>query len=308
MKIVFFGTPQFAVASLEALSLTPGVEILAVVTQKDKPIGRKQKITQTPVKQKAIQLEVKVLDSDIVKKLENVKADFFVVIAYGEILPNTLLNKPKYGCINVHASLLPKYRGASPIQECLLNGDKETGVTIMKIDSKMDHGAVYLLKKLAIDKSDNIETLTKKLSELSAKILPFTLKDIEEGRLSTIQQNELKASYCRKVKKEDGKIDFKKQTATEIVNMIKAYTPWPSAFANFKDKKIKILAAESSDTQLPAGTMVVDGKILKIGTKKGCLLPLKLQPEGKNPMDISAFLNGYKTFFTETVPAKATNK
>jgi methionyl-tRNA formyltransferase len=299
MKIIYFGTPEFAVKPLENLYKGDNIEILAVVTQPDKPQGRKQIMTASPVKDCAIKLGLKVIQpnnkkelAEELKKME--KVDFFVVIAYGMILSKEVLDMPKLGPINVHASLLPKYRGASPIQEALLHGDKETGVSIMAMDEAMDHGDVYLIKRMAIDEQDSLETLTYKLSIMSAQILPQVLEDIKNGDLSPIPQHHQKATFCHKIEKEDGKIDFNK-SAVEIKNMLRAFTPWPGIFTDFNGKKLKIIESNVSDEQIEAGKFKVDGKILKIGTKKGSLIPSKLQIEGKSVMDVASFLNGYRS-------------
>lgn len=299
MKIVFFGTPQFAVPSLEALAKIPDMEILAIVTQLDKPIGRKQILTPSPVKMTAKELGLKILQpknkEDLKKMMKGYEADFFVVIAYGMIFPKEILSIPRYGCINIHASLLPKYRGASPIQEALLNGDKETGISFIQMDEKMDEGPVFLIKRTKISPNDNLESLTAKLSKLSGQLIPMVLADIVSGLLIPLKQNDKNATYCKKIKKEDGKINWNK-TAEEINNMIKAYTPWPSAYTTLKGKKLQILEAthDQTTTNQKPGTFIIDGKILKITTKKGLLLPKKIQLEGKKEMDIISFVNGYK--------------
>ncbi|MBT4917133.1 methionyl-tRNA formyltransferase, partial [Candidatus Peregrinibacteria bacterium] len=233
MKIIFFGTPEFSVPALEALALIPSVEIVKVITQPDKKIGRKQVLTPPAIKVAAERLNLKTAQpsskKELEKELEGEDVDFFIVIAYGMVLSKTILSIPDKGSINIHASLLPKYRGASPIQEALLNGDNETGVSIMKIDEKLDHGPVYTLKRVMIEESDTIESLTNKLSIEGARLLPPILKDIYEESLRPIAQKESTATHCRKIKKTDGEIDFNK-SAEEIFNMIRAYTPWPSVF------------------------------------------------------------------------------
>ncbi len=299
MKIIYFGTPEFAVKPLENLYKEDQIEILAVVTQPDKPQGRKQILTASPVKECANLLGIKVIQpnnkKELVEELKKIeKVDFFVVIAYGMILSKEILEMPKLGPINIHASLLPKYRGASPIQESLLHGDTETGVSIMAMDETMDHGNVYLIKRVTIDENDSLESLTAKLSLVSAEILPATLKDIKNGIFTPIPQKHEKATFCHKIEKEDGKIDFNK-SAKEIKNMLRAFTPWPGIFTDFNGKKLKIIETTISNDQLEPGKFKIDGKTLKIGTVKGSLLPLKLQIEGKSIMDVSAFLNGYKS-------------
>ena len=300
MKIVFFGTPEFPIPSLEVLAKIPGIEIAAVVSQPDKKVGRGKKMTPPPVKVAAKKLGLKILQpknkKELEKKLQKIKADLFIVIAYGMILSKNILEMPKYGAINVHASLLPKYRGASPIQETLLNGDKETGISIIKMDSELDHGDIIIIKRIDIDKNDNLETLSIKLATLSCNILPLALLDYIDGLLKPISQKHKNATYCKKIKKEDGKIDWKK-SAEEIQNMIKAYTPWPSVFTEVKGKKLKISEANTDETKLKPGEFLIENKILKIGTKKGTLLPTKVQLQGKKEMDIKSFINGYKSLF-----------
>lgn len=298
MKIIFFGTPEFAAPGLEILAKIPNIEISAVVTQSDKPVGRKKRLTPPPVKIAAEKLGLKVIQPKNKKQLtdllKNTEADFFIVIAYGMILPKEALKMPKIAAINVHASLLPKYRGASPIQETLLNGDNETGISIMKMDEKLDEGPVYLIKRIKIEKTDNLQTLTTKLANLSAQILPLALEDIIDNDLTPLPQNHKETTYCKKIKKQDGKINWNK-SAEEINNMIRAYTPWPSAYTEFKGKKLKILESnfEKTTSKEKPGTFFLEEKTLKIAAKSGNLLPKKLQLEGKNEMEAKAFINGH---------------
>lgn len=299
MKLVFFGTPQFAVPSLEILSKCPEIEITAVVTQSDKPVGRKKIIIPSPVKQKAVQLGLKILQpknkKELIDSMKNIEADIFLTIAYGMILPKEVLKMPKISAINVHPSLLPRFRGASPIQETLLNGDKETGISIIQMTEAVDEGPIYFVKRVQIDPNDNLQSLTKKLAEISSQILPLVLEDIEKKILQPLPQNNKKAVYCRKINKTDGKIDWNK-SAEEISNMIKAFTPWPSVYTEFKGKNFKILEAEieNSTTKKAPGTFFLEGKILKIAAKKGVIIPKKVQLEGKKEMDAQTFVNGYK--------------
>lgn len=303
MKLVFFGTPQFAVPSLEILSKCPEIEIAAVVTQSDKPVGRKKTIIPSPVKQKAVQLGLKILQpknkKELIDSLKNIEADIFLIIAYGMILPKEVLKMPKISAINVHPSLLPRFRGASPIQETLLNGDKETGISIIQMTETVDEGPVYFVKRVQIDPNDNLQSLTKKLAEISSQILPLVLEDIEKKILTPLPQNNKKTTYCKKINKTDGKIDWNK-SAEEISNMIKAFTPWPSVYTEFKGKNLKILEAEIENrtTEKAPGTFFLErtakGKILKIAAKKGTIIPKKVQLEGKKEMDAQTFVNGYK--------------
>ena len=227
--------------------------------------------------------------------MEKYKADFFVVVAYGLIFSKKILDMPKIAAINIHASLLPKYRGASPIQESLLNNDAETGVSIMKISEKLDQGDVYLIKRIQINKNDNLENLSKRLRDLSGNIITYALHDIEAGILHPVPQNKTNISYCREIKKTDGEIKWT-FSAEKIKNMIRAYTPWPGVFTTFNNKKIKIIEAEISEenSKEKPGTFILDGKTLKIATVKGEILPQKLQIEGKKEITVQEFINGNK--------------
>lgn len=304
MKIVYFGTPEFALNPLESLLKEEKNEILAVVTQPDKAQGRKKILTPSPIKRLAKLRNLKVIQPKNKKELKSElekleRADFFVVIAFGMILSKNVLDMPKFGSINVHASLLPKYRGASPIQESLLHGDNETGISIMQIDEELDHGNIFLIRRLSINAEDNFGTLSSKLSGLATNILPHVLSDIADGNLKAISQNHAKASYCHKINKEDGKIDFF-TSAQEIRNKIRAYTPWPGVYTTLKDKKLKIITSNvESEENLSPGEFKIENKILKIGTKKGVLLPKTLQLEGKKVMDVKSFINGYQSLINK---------
>ncbi len=302
MKIIYFGTPKIAVKTLESLQQEKDLEILAVVTQPDKEVGRKKVLTAPPVKVAAKNLNLKVIQPEnklqLKEALKEFKADFFVVFAYGMIFTKEVLDMPKIAAINIHTSLLPKYRGASPIQEALKNGDKETGISVMKMDEKLDHGDIYLIKRVNIEQNDTSVSLSEKLSNSSAEIMPHALQDIASNEMNPLTQNHEEASYCKKISKEDGEINFKK-TAEEISNMIRAYTPWPSVWTRYKDKKIKIIETEIVDKALDPGKFTIEDGNLLIGTSKGCLKPTTLQLEGKKDMDIKSFLNGYKKLFLD---------
>jgi methionyl-tRNA formyltransferase len=297
MKIVFFGTPEFAVPTLETLAKE--MDVLCVVTQPDKKVGRKQILTPPPIKISAEKLGIKVIQpknkKELRENLKGIKADFFVVLAFGMILEKDILEIPKYGCINIHASLLPRYRGASPIQEALLNGDKDTGISIMKMEEKLDQGPVYLLQRIEIEDLDDFETLSRKLQTLSAKMITLVLIDIAEGTLYPLKQIESKATYCKKIEKKDGEINWGFDVK-KIHNMIRAYSVWPSAYTKFNGKEIKILEAkmENKESKIKAGEFFIEDGILKISAKGGNIIPKKLQLEGKNQMSDKEFLNGYK--------------
>ncbi len=307
IKIIFMGTPDFALPSLQGLLKDEDFEVLAAVTQEDKKIGRKQELTPPPVKQLAQKYNVPVFqppdvtNDEFILLLSNLKPDIIVVVAYGKILPQKILQLPAYGAVNVHASLLPKYRGASPIEASLLNGDEETGVTIMKMVQKLDAGDILDVAKLKIETSDNAETLTTKLSLLGGKLLPYVLKDLAEDEIHPIPQDEGKATFCHKITKEDGLIDLKTSTALEIHNKIRAYTPWPSVYFFLDGKRFKILEAKVDENlQLQPGAFrELSKSSIAIGTKKGSIIPEKIQIEGKNAMTVQEFLAGNRSLLSK---------
>ncbi len=302
MKVIFFGTPQFAVPFARHLNESLDISLEAIVTQPDKPVGRKKEIMPPPVKEFATKAGIPVFqpekvknNHDFIKNLADLKPDFIVVVAYGAILPKEILDIPRYDCINVHASLLPKYRGASPIQSALLNGDKETGVSFMSLNEKLDTGDLYLLKKTPIEDSDTQESLFEKLSDTGAMLLPSVLRDIKDEVLTPIPQNDSAATYCAKISKEDALVDPAKNTAEEIIRKLKAFTPWPGIYMIFKEKRVKLLEFkkyEGSENSKTRSFSDVSGKLL-LGTKNGALEITKLQPEGKNPLSAKEFINGF---------------
>lgn len=302
MKVIFFGTPEFAVPFLNHLEVDNRIEVEAVVTQPDKPVGRKKEITPPPVKVFAQKMDIPVMQPEEVKNntefielIKGLEPDFIIVVAYGAILPKEILDIPKYDCINVHTSLLPMYRGASPIQSALLNGDKEIGVSYMSLNEKLDTGDIYLLKKVEIDEKDTQETLFKRLSDIGATLLPSVLIDIEDGVLTPIPQNEDNATYCTKITKEDALFDPKKDNADLIINKIRAFTPWPGIYMMYKDKRLKLLEIEkyNGNEKVSKGEFVSKDGLLLLGTNDGILNVKKLQPEGKNPMSATDFINGF---------------
>lgn len=297
IRIAFLGTPGFAAKVLDFISKRTDFEVVLVITQPDKPAGRKNKLTPPPVKIIAEKYKFRIYQPENSQELENilnkVKVDFLVVVGLGMILTQKSLDTPKIAPINLHASLLPKYRGASPIQEALLQGDKETGISIMKMTAKLDTGSVYFMKRITILPEDDIESLSERMAEESGESLSKTLIDIKEGRLTAIPQDDGKKSYCHKIEKHHGKVDWQKKTAREIINMIRAYKTWPTVYTEISGKKLKILAARSSDEQMAPGENKIDGKYLKIGTKVGTLILEKVQPEGKSPIYIQDYINGY---------------
>ena len=293
------GTPDFAVPSLKKL-IEKGYDVKLVVTQPDKPAGRGKKVTPPPVKVVAEKAGIPVYqpekvkeNSELKKKLLEIEPDLIVVAAYGKILPEWLLNLPKHGTINVHASLLPKYRGASPIQWALLNGEEETGVTIMKVIPELDAGDIISQKRVKIEKEDNAKTLHDKLSEVGAELLVETIPLYISGKLKPVPQREEEATYCPQIRKEMGKIDWS-ESAEKIFNKIRAFTPWPSAYTTFRGKRVKILKAEPVEGSGRPGEVIKTGRELTVATGKGALRIERLRPEGRKEISGEEFVRGYR--------------
>lgn len=299
MKIVFMGTPDFAVNGLEAL-LNAGHEITGVFTQPDKPQGRKMVLTPPPVKVFAENNGLKVFQPTSVRTdeafqlLKSLEPDLIAVVAYGKIIPENILNLPKYGCVNVHASLLPRHRGASPIQTSILLGDKVTGVTTQQMDIGVDTGDILLADKCDILPTDNFETLHDKLAVMGAKLLVDTVEGLEKGTIVAQKQPEDGVTHASIITKEMGQIDFNK-TACEIDCLIRAFTPWPSAYFFMNGKRVKVISATLGDkTSKPAGTVIDTKNALVVACGEGTSLVFnELQPEGKGKMTAKALLNGY---------------
>jgi methionyl-tRNA formyltransferase len=301
MKIVFFGTSNVALPILQ--TLVNHHEIAAVVTQPDAPVGRRQEFSESPVSVLADELQLKVLKPESVKGndlfrmgLEGLGADVFIVVAYGKILPADIINLPKLKTLNVHFSMLPKYRGASPIQSAILKGDAETGTSIMLIDEKLDHGPVLAQKAVTIDSDDNAITLGMKLSQISAELLMQTLPSYEAGQIIPKEQDHQNASYSKIISKADGKIDWTK-SAQEIYNQFRAYYPWPGVWTTWNGKTLKLQELQKvTDLQktTESGSVVEHG-IVFCGDGNGIKIN-RLQLEGKTETDIQSFLNGYKEF------------
>lgn len=298
-KIIFMGTPNFAVPGLKALSGDTRFEIVSVVTQADKPIGRKQELNASAVKKAARELDLSVLQpqrlKNITEELKDLAPDFIVVIAYGQILPEAILNIPKIACINMHASLLPKYRGAACLQAPILNGDRETGITIMLMDKGLDTGDILRQAKIKLDGSENLEIIHDQLANIGAKILGETLINFAEGKISPQKQDETLSSYVKVIDKKDGQINF--QNSAEIIErQIRAFNPWPGTFSFLETKMLKIIKAkviENTDNKLDIGQIFTDNKQLAVKCGQNALLILELQLEGKKAMNSPSFLAGH---------------
>ena len=300
MKIVFMGTPDFSVGSLEAL-IKAGHEITAVVTQPDKQKGRSLEMSFSPVKECALKYGIPVFQPERIKRPEAVEtlktfeADIFVVVAFGQILSKEILDMPKFGCINIHASLLPKYRGAAPIQWAIIQGEKETGVTLMQMDEGLDTGAMLAKCVVPIEATDTGESLFDKLALAGAKLLIDTLPAVEAGTLNPQPQKDEESCYARMIKKEMGRLDWKK-SAAELERLVRGLNSWPSAFTYLNGKTLKIWEAaveEGNSTKKPGEVAEVTKEAIKVQTGEGLLVLKNVQLEGKKRMDVKAFLLGY---------------
>lgn len=303
MKVIFMGTPDFAVGTLEALAAA-GHQICLAVTQPDKPKGRGKELTPTPVKEAAVRHGIpvfqprKVRRPECIERLKACQADVCVVIAFGQILSKELLEMTPYGCINVHASLLPKYRGAAPIQWAIIGGEQVTGVTTMQMDEGIDTGDMLLKTEVPIAPDETGGSLHDKLSEAGARLAVETLQELEAGRLVPTKQGESSTPYAKMICKELGNIDWN-QSAAEIERLIRGLSPWPSAYTNWDGKVMKIWKAavreekaESPIRPLPGTILGVEKDCFLVQTGEGILAVEEVQLPGKKRMEVSAFLRG----------------
>ncbi len=300
MRVVFMGTPDFAVPVLEALTESKH-EVVAVVTQPDKRKGRGKEMQYTPVKTAALNhgIEVyqpaKVKDEEFQNVLRDINADVIVVVAFGQILPPSIIHMPKYGCINVHASLLPKYRGAAPIQWAVIDGEKETGITTMQMDEGLDTGDMMLKEVVPVDKKETGGSLHDKLAACGGKIILETLQKVEDGTVTYTKQDDSKSNYAKMLDKNLGKIDFTKK-AVEIERLIRGLNPWPSAYTKLNGKTLKIWDADvlEGENETPGKIVNITKDQIWISTGEGILAVNELQLEGKKRMNTEDFLRGYK--------------
>lgn len=312
-RLIFLGTPDFAVPSLNALASDPRFEIIAVVTQPDRPVGRKGTITPPPVKVAAQNLGIKEIrqpekltDPDFRAWIENIgpKCDAFVVVAYGKIFRDWFLALPTHGLFNVHASLLPRWRGASPINAAIASGDAETGVSIMTVAEEMDAGDVYAVAKTPIAEDETAESLHDRLAEMGAQLLPDTLASILSGQLSPTSQDDSLATYCKTLTREDGRADWN-QPAKTIERLVRAYTPWPGVWTEIDGKRLKILKAReegrraqgagrgTESMSAPGSRLILDSGYPAIACGNNTMLELLVvQPEGGKPIDGKDYLRG----------------
>lgn len=301
MKIVFMGTPDFAVGALEAI-IKAGHEVTAVVTQPDKAKGRSGQMQFPPVKECAVKYGIpafqprKIKTPEAIAELKKFEADIYVVAAFGQILSKEILEIPKYGCVCIHASLLPKYRGAAPINWCIIDGEKETGITIMQMDEGIDTGDILTQKKVSIDEKETAESLFDKLSQAGAELIVETLPMIERGEAVAVKQDDSLSSYAKMMDKSLGKVDWTKDAAF-IERLVRGLNSWPSAFTSFQGKNVKlwrcdVVSADCVSTEKPGTIVEVTKDYFDVACGKGRLRVCELQLEGKKRMDTKSFLLG----------------
>lgn len=297
------GTPDFAVPSLQAL-LDKGENVVCVVTQPDRPKGRGRKIMEPPVKKLALQASIPVLQPESVKEsafhaeLRTYEPDIIALTAYGKILPESIINLPPLGTINVHGSLLPKYRGAAPIQWALINGETETGITIMQMDKGMDTGDILLQKKLPIGPEDTAGSLSVQMAQLGGQALVEALGLLRSDRLKPTRQDDSLASFAPLLKKEDGLVDWSR-SAAQISCQVRGLDPWPTTYTTLSGKRLRLFSPEVVDQGLCRDIPAEQGRVcaadrqgLLVATGNGCLLIKELQAEGSKRMTVDAFLSG----------------
>ena len=316
LRIIFMGTAELSCASLEKLAADKNFSVLAVVTQPDKPKGRELRLTPSPVKVLAEKLNLPVLqplkarDEKFIGELRELKPDLMVVVAYGQILPQSILDLPVHGCLNVHTSLLPKYRGAAPIQWAIADGEPETGVTIMQMDAGLDTGAILSTRRTPILPTDYSQILHDRLAQLGAELLAATIPDYVAGKILPQPQPADGSTYAAKIKKEDGRIDWKRP-AVQIWNRLRAFTPWPGAFTSWSSslslsgadntpkrelptQLLKIWKVEPVEAGGPAGNLLsADKSGIVVGCGVGALRILELQREGGKRLSAEQFLIGH---------------
>jgi methionyl-tRNA formyltransferase len=306
LKIVFMGTPDFAVGALQAI-IEAGHQVSAVVTQPDKPKGRGKELQMTPVKACAAAHNIpvfqpgKIKEPEAVEVLRSYEADIFVVAAFGQILSEEILSMPKYGCVNIHASLLPKYRGAGPIQWAIIDGEKKTGVTIMQMEKGLDTGDMLLQKEVEIDPKETGDSLHDKLAAAGAELIVEALPKIAAGQLTPRKQNDAESCYAKMLQKSMGRIDWN-LTADKLDCLIRGLISWPGASTTFRGKNLKIWEEEpvmegdfsvSISESLPGTIVCVEKEAFYVQTKEGVLKVLSVQIEGKKRMAVKDFLLGY---------------
>ncbi len=299
LRIIFMGTPDFAVPALQAL-MDNHENVVAVVSQPDRPKGRGRKLTAPPIKELAITAGITVIQptkvkTELVKQLEPFKPDLIIVAAYGRILPSSILTLPRLGCLNIHGSLLPKYRGAAPIQWAVLNGESVTGITIMQMDTGLDTGDILLTSKLTIEDLDTSATMFTKMADIGGKLIILALNKLRAGKLTAKKQDEQLASLAPPLSKQASLIDWH-NPAAQIGCQIRGLDPWPLAHTTMAGKKLRLfstLTTEGTGKKTPPGTIIkADKNGLLIACATDALLVKELQLEGKKRMQVSSFIQG----------------
>ncbi len=296
MKVIFMGTPDFGIKALE--NLIQEFEVVLVVTQPDRKVGRKRELKPTPIKEVALKYNIEVFQPESIKtdygRIVELEPDLIVTAAYGQFIPSVVINVPTYGIINIHASLLPKYRGGSPIHASIKNGDEYTGVTTMYTVKKMDAGDILLQEKVKIEEKDTAETMFSKLGDVGADLIIKTIKDLVDGKISPIKQNEAEVTVSPNIKREDEEIDW--SLSNKMVDRhVRGYHSWPGTFSVLKETKVKIFPGEITDDIGEPGTVLsIDKNGLKVACGTGSYLIKELQVQGKKRMFVKDFVNGNK--------------
>ena len=299
MKLIFCGTPRFAVPTLSKL-VEAGFSVVLVVTQPDKPRGRGLELSASPVKQRAVELGLPLAQPAAIKnneefrqQLSAIAPEGIIVVGYGRIIPQWMIDLPPLGNINLHASLLPKYRGAAPIQWAIAKGEKVTGVTTMRIDAGLDTGDILLQQELPLNASDTSETIGPRLADIGAELMIQTLREMKDGKVQARVQDSSRATLAPILKKEDGRVLFSR-TAYETVDRMRGFRPWPGAFAIFRGRTLNVLTASAVDQKLPPGEIFVEGDQVLVGCGEDTALALgEVQMDGKKRMSARDFANGY---------------
>lgn len=300
MDIIFCGTPRFAVPTLEKLSAA-GFQIDLVVTQPDRPKGRGLEVVASPVKQSALKLNLPIIQPERIKsnddfrtQLASLKPDAIIVVGYGRLIPQWMLDLPPLGNINLHGSLLPKYRGAAPIQWAIANGETVTGVTTMRLDAGLDTGEILLQRELPIAPDETAETIAPRLAEIGADLIIETLHGLQAGKIQPRPQNHADASLAPILKKEDGQVDFSR-SASEILNRMRGFQPWPGAYTKFRGKQLQVLRAQTANENVSESELLVVGDRLFAGCAHETSLELlEIQLEGKKRTSARDFIHGYR--------------
>lgn len=300
LRVIFMGTPEFSVPSIEAILRIADWKIVGVFTQADKAVGRGRALTASPVKMTTLKNNLEIFQpvniSEATETIRNLKPDLIIVVAYGQIIPQAILDIPACGCLNVHASLLPKYRGAACLNAPILYGDTETGVTIMKMEAGLDTGPILKQARFKLQGDETLSIVHDKLSTLGAEILEQTVRDFITGKIKPIKQTEVGASYAKTLNKEDGHINWEK-SALEIQRLIRAYNPWPGTYGFKGQELLKIQEVDKIPLKIntyKVGELFIDDKRLAVQCGQDSLVILKLQTAGKRIMTSAEFLRGHK--------------